>query len=328
MHNEEFPLVSIIIPTHNRRHLVERAVLSVLNQTYPNWELHIIDDGSTDDTWSYLLTQLMQWKRQIQSFGRMLKSIQIHQIEHRGVSAARNFGIQKSSGDWVCFLDSDDEWFKEKLEKQIQYHKDHKELYFSQTTEIWNKNGNLLEPKGKYKKLSGHFLEESLALCMVTCSSFIAHKQTLENIGSFREEMKTCEDFDLWNRILYQGHSIGLLAENLLVRYGGHEDQLSNKFQAIERFRLYSLLCLANETWQKSESVPGGIENGKENSNQWTNKQNSLKKAILLRLDTLIHGRKKRGKEVQLFSNWKELFHKNQPIPQKDLLTLLDDSLF
>lgn len=138
MMNPNLPLVSIVLPTHNRRHLLDRSLQSVINQTYPHWELHVIDDGSTDETWTYLLTNLPSWKRQMISFGRYKKSIQIHQTEHRGVSAARNFGIQKSEGEWICFIDSDDEWCKEKLKKQIQYHLDHPKLFFSQTNEIWN----------------------------------------------------------------------------------------------------------------------------------------------------------------------------------------------
>ncbi|WP_210410747.1 glycosyltransferase family 2 protein [Leptospira yanagawae] len=328
MMNPNLPLVSIVLPTHNRRHLLERSLQSVINQTYPHWELHIIDDGSTDETWTYLLTNLPSWKRQMISFGRYKKSIQIHQTEHRGVSAARNFGIQKSEGEWISFIDSDDEWCKEKLKKQIQYHLDHPKLFFSQTNEIWNKKGNLLEPKGKYKKLQGRFLEQSLELCMVTCSSFIAHKETLANIGLFREELKTCEDYDLWNRILLSGFSIGLLEENLLTRFGGHDDQLSMQYQAIERFRLYSLLSIRNEmvlesahpkTKKLDTTIPIVVS---------PLEQILLQNAILTRLETLLLGREKRGKEVQFLVRFKTQLLKNVPIPQKELLTLLDDSLF
>lgn len=322
------PLVSILIPTHNRSHLIERAIQSVLHQNYPHWELHIIDDGSTDDTWSYLLSYLPSWKRQIQSFGRYEKSIQIHQTEHRRVSATRNFGIEKSRGEWIALLDSDDEWYPEKLKRQIQFHKDHPEFLFSQTKEVWNKKGNLQEPKGKYQKLSGRFLKESLSICMVTCSSFMAHKQTWESIGFFREEMRTCEDYDLWNRILLRGYSIGLLDENLLVRYGGHDDQLSNQFQAIERFRLYSLLSTASElNWNSGKLKESNPDNQKENIED-LNPKLLLRDAILNRLDTLIQGREKRGKEVQFLYHYRSLFLENKPIHQKELLTLLDDRLF
>ncbi|MCW7466534.1 glycosyltransferase [Leptospira levettii] len=322
------PLISIVIPTYNRQHLIERAVQSVFRQTYPHWELHIIDDGSTDNTWSFLLANLPSWKRQIQSFGRNNKSIQIHQTEHRGVSHARNFGIGKSVGEWISLLDSDDEWYPEKLTKQIEFHHEHPEILFSQTKEVWNKKGNLLEPKGKYQKRSGDFLKESLEICMVTCSSFMAHKKTWESVGNFREEMKTCEDYDLWNRILLKQYPIGLLAENLLVRYGGHEDQLSNQFQAVERFRLYSLLSTRNEQISNGESIQNRNHLSEENQSFHGNSRILLKEAILERMDTLVQGRKKRGKDVQFLTHFQSLFLKDEPIPQKDLLTLLDDSLF
>lgn len=316
MNESPYPLVSIILPTYNRQHLLERSVTSVLRQTYPHWELHIIDDGSTDGTMTSLHSQVLSWKRQIQSFGRFPKSIHIHQTEHRGVSCARNFGLHKASGEWVSFLDSDDEWFPEKLNKQIQFHKDHREFHFSQTKEVWNKKGNLLEPKGKFQKVSGHFLSESLALCMVTCSSFLAKKETLERVGGFREEMKTCEDYDLWNRILLKGYGIGLLPENLLVRYGGHEDQLSNQYQAMERFRLYSLLSIHKE------------EHSSTNTRNETNALDLLEEAILFRFDTLLQGREKRGKDVRFLKEMKQTFLKNQPIPKEELLQLLDDVRF
>lgn len=135
----EKPLVSIILPSFNRKNIVDRAITSVIKQTYPHWELHIVDDGSTDETWKDLLSKLTNWKGNLSSFGRNQKSIQVHQIEHRGVSGARNFGIQKANAEWIAFLDSDDEWYPEKLSKQMDFHKSNPEFFFSQTKEVWNK---------------------------------------------------------------------------------------------------------------------------------------------------------------------------------------------
>lgn len=317
MSSLETPLVSIILPTFNRKRIVDRAIQSVISQTYPHWELHIVDDGSTDDTWKDLLSKLPRWKGELSSFGRNKKSIQVHQTEHRGVSAARNFGVEKASGEWIAFLDSDDAWYPEKLSKQIEFHKSHPELFFSQTREVWNKKGNLMEPKGKYQKRSGMFLKESLELCMVTSSSFLAHKQTLGEIGLFRTELPVCEDYDLWNRILLAGHSIGLIEENLMVRYGGHEDQLSNKYLALERFRLYSLL-LTKEEFR---------ENGK-----WDLLEPQAKllfrNAIKSRIDTILQGRSKRGKDTEWIENLLTDFLSETPISKKNLESLLVDGLF
>ncbi|XDD55789.1 glycosyltransferase family 2 protein [Leptospira sp. WS4.C2] len=313
----ERPLVSIIIPTFNRRRVVERAIQSVIGQTYPHWELHIIDDGSTDGSWSELLSKLPGWKKKLTSFGRNQKSIQVHQTEHRGVSGARNFGITKAEGEWIAFLDSDDEWYPEKLTKQIEFHKIHPEYSFSQTKEVWNKKGNLLEPKGKYQKVAGNFLKESLEICMVTCSSFLAHRETLKSIGLFRSELPVCEDYDLWNRILLKGYSIGLLEENLMVRYGGHDDQLSNQYKALERFRLYSLLLTKEEL----------RENGKWDLLPMESKT-LVQKAIQSRGETIIQGRTKRGKDINWLQSLMEDFQSEKIISKRELQALLDDSLF
>lgn len=311
------PLVSIILPTFNRKRIVDRAVQSVISQTYPNWELHIVDDGSTDDTWRDLLSKLPRWKGELSSFGRNKKSIQVHQTEHRGVSGARNFGVERAEGDWIAFLDSDDAWYPEKLSKQMEFHKTHPELFFSQTREVWNKKGNLMEPKGKYQKRFGMFLKESLELCMVTSSSFLAYKPTFNEIGQFRTELPVCEDYDLWNRILLAGYSIGLIEENLMVRYGGHEDQLSNQYIALERFRLYSLL-LTKEEFRK---------NGK-----WDllalQTRSLFQNAIKSRLDTILQGRIKRGKDINWIERLNDDFLSEKPISQLELSALLVDSQF
>ncbi|MCW7481799.1 glycosyltransferase family 2 protein [Leptospira kanakyensis] len=317
MNSFDRPLVSIIIPTYNRKTVVDRAIESVIKQTYPHWELHIVDDGSDDDTWKDLLSKLPGWKGKLSSFGRNKKSIQVHQTEHRGVSGARNFGMGRAEGEWIAFLDSDDEWYPEKLSKQMEFHKSHPEILFSQTREVWNKKGNLMEPKGKYRKLPGWFLKESLELCMVTTSSFFAYKPTLETFGGFRIELPVCEDYDLWNRILLSGHPIGLIDENLMIRYGGSDDQLSNQYQALERFRLYSLLLTKEEfremgKWELLKPLTKSL----------------FQNAIQSRMDTMLQGRTKRGKDTEWIQNLLTNFLSEKPISKKDLSSLLVDSLF
>jgi len=102
------PLVSIIIPTYNRQNTILRAVESVLNQTYKNWELIIVDDGSTDNTKNILKSYLKN------------KKIRYFKTKNKGVCHARNFGMEKASGEYMGFLDSDDEFVRNKLEIQLR----------------------------------------------------------------------------------------------------------------------------------------------------------------------------------------------------------------
>ena len=103
------PTVSVIIPTYNRAHLVDRAIQSVLNQTYKDFELIIVDDGSTDNTEDII--------KEFQKKDERIKYIR-HE-ENRGGSAARNTGIKAAKGEYIAFLDSDDEWLPIKLGRQI-----------------------------------------------------------------------------------------------------------------------------------------------------------------------------------------------------------------
>ncbi len=303
-----FPLVSVIIPTYNRESIVSRAIESVIGQSYPNWELIVVDDGSEDRTWNHLISHISSWKRSLLGFGKNQKSILLYQREHSGVSRTRNFGVEKSSGEWISFLDSDDEWLPHKLKKQMEFHALYPEFEFSQTKEFWNKNGNVKEPKGKHKKISGHFLQKSLELCMVTNSSFMAKKKSWMEIGGFRDELLTCEDYDLWNRILIQNQKIGLVDEALLIRYGGHDDQLSMLYPAMERFRLYSLILT------KSELQTAGKWNLLPVS--W---QKLWDQAIEKRFSVLISGRKKRGLITDPLEKLENNYRLGLPITKPDL---------
>lgn len=102
-------MISVIIPTYNRRNTLKRAISSVLRQTYQDIEIIVVDDASTDDTYSYMVSQ----------YGEAENIIYIRNEENVGQSAARNIGVRYARGKYVAFLDSDDEWMETKLEKQI-----------------------------------------------------------------------------------------------------------------------------------------------------------------------------------------------------------------
>ncbi len=223
-------LISVIIPVYNRPSFLPTAVESVLNQTYKDFELIIVDDNSTSDTYFSVYPYLKD------------KRITYYWLnKNRGVSYSRNYGIKKSKGELIAFLDSDDYWLPEKLEKQIDYIL--KNNYsICQTEEIWIRKGKFVNPRKKHKKIEGDIFEKSLELCIVSPSAVLIKREVFEKIGLFDENLPACEDYDLWLRVSLH-YKVGLLKEKLIVKRNGHEDQLS-KLKALDRYRIYSLLKL------------------------------------------------------------------------------------
>jgi len=222
------PFISVIIPTHNRLASVYKAIESVLSQSYSRFELIVVDDASTDSSYQSLA----------QRFGDQLI---LCTQQHLGVSSARNLGVRKSRGDWIAFLDSDDIWHKGKLEYQMSFHQKNPQLKISQTQEIWIRQGKRVSARKKHQKPSGYIFPQSLELCLVSPSSVILARDLFDQSGGFDEDLPVCEDYDLWLRISSQ-NDVGLLDELLLTKYGGHEDQLSHRYKAMDRFRIYSLV--------------------------------------------------------------------------------------
>jgi glycosyltransferase involved in cell wall biosynthesis len=222
-------LVSVIIPTYNRGHLLKRAVNSVLQQTFRDFELIVVDDASQDNTGP---------SKFLKDHADKLSYFCLP--AHRGVSAARNFGVKKSRGEWIAFLDSDDEWLPKKLEKQVSWNSAHPEFRLSQTQEIWVRKGVRVNPPKTHKKILGFQFRENLKRCMITPSSVMIEKKLLNETGGFNEDLPACEDYDLWLRTT-SCYPVGLVDEFLLTRYGGHADQLSSIIPVLDRFRIQSM---------------------------------------------------------------------------------------
>jgi len=218
--------ISVIIPVHNRPQMVIRAVNSVLRQTLQPHEIIVVDDGSDDNT-----AQILQQFR---------KQIIIISRGRRGVSSARNVGILTASGDWIALLDSDDEWLPDKLARAHQFHRDNPDLLIFQTEEIWVRNGRRVNPKKKHKKYGGWIFLESLPLCIVSPSAVVIQKSLFDEIGLFDENMPVCEDYDLWLRIARQ-YPFGLDPKPGIIKYGGHEGQLSRQYWGMDLYRIKAM---------------------------------------------------------------------------------------
>jgi glycosyltransferase involved in cell wall biosynthesis len=225
-------IVSVIIPTYNRVAWVTEAVASVLAQTYGNFELLVADDGSTDGTAAALA-----------KFGGEIKVI--HGETRRGVSAARNLGAAAATGDWLAFLDSDDLWLPDKLARQVEYLRAHPELVICQTEEIWIRNGVRVNPPRRCRKVAGDIFLPSLRRYLVSPSAVMLRHRLFEAMGGFDETLPAAEDYDLWLRVAWR-YPVGLVPEPLIIKRGGHPDQLSRQW-GLDRFRIRGLMKLLQE---------------------------------------------------------------------------------
>jgi glycosyltransferase involved in cell wall biosynthesis len=231
-------LVSIIIPTFNRSQLLVRAITSVINQKYTNWELIIVDDGSTDET-----------KEVVEKFQEVTK-ISYFKIENSGVSAARNHGIKLALGEWVAFLDSDDEWLPNKLSLQVEeVLKNNFRLIHG--NEIWIRNGKRVNQKKIHEKSGGEIFKQCLHLCLISPSAVIIKKELLEEHNGFNEELIVCEDYDLWLKITSK-EEVGFINTPIINKYGGHEGQLSHQYFAMDYWRVKSMFQI-RETLQRND---------------------------------------------------------------------------
>ncbi len=218
--------ISVVIPTFNRRSVLDRAIVSVLGQTAPAREVIVVDDGSTDGTSEHL--------------ARTYSEIRVIRQQQMGVSAARNNGIRASTGSWIALLDSDDEWQPRKLEMQSAAIGEQDGYRICHTDEIWIRRGDRVNPKAKHAKSGGWIFSDCLSLCVISPSAVMLERSLLDEVGMFDEDLPACEDYDLWLRICSR-YPVLYVDEPLVVKYGGHSDQLSRVTWGLDRFRILAL---------------------------------------------------------------------------------------
>lgn len=264
------PLVSVIIPTFNREKVIGRAVNSVLSQSFKDFECIVVDDGSTDET-----------NLVLNGFTNKIKVIR---TENRGVSAARNLGAKLAIGKYIAFLDSDDEWKQQKLKKQIGLMQE-SGLRISQTDETWVRNGRFVNKSSRYIRPSGYIFYNCLEVCAVTPSSVMMEKELFFEYGGFDETFPVCEDYDLWLRMSLK-ERFGLIDEPLIIKYGGHTDQLSNS-ACLDKYRIISLFNMLHKNIGLSED-----------------QKNALEKVLAKKVRIYAHGAEKREKHDEV--SWAE----------------------
>ena len=203
------PKISVIIPTYNRAHYINEAIDSALAQTYQNVEIVVVDDGSTDETRAVL----KGYEDKIRYFYQ----------GHQGVAAARNFGIEKSSGQYLAFLDDDDIWFQEMLEVQVAYLEAHPEvgmvhadiLIMDETSDNPRPRERILA-KGLPPEIeepiavrgdirgpipSGYILPELIIRNVIMIQTAVVRRSCFNEVGLFDQDSRLSQDYHLWLRI-------------------------------------------------------------------------------------------------------------------------------
>lgn len=228
-------MVTAIIVTYNRRQFLTEAIDSVLAQTFfiknpRDWELLIIDDGSTDETELLIKPYLDSWS-----------NLSYYRQPHLGVSAARNLGLSLARGEFIAFLDSDDLWLPAKIEAQLSFLRAFPLAPFCLAEEIWIRGGKRVNQARKHQKSSGYILERVLSLCLLSLSSALFRRELFAELGEFDESLPVGEDYDLGIRIALH-YPYYYLSSPLVVKRGGHPDQLSKKYWGNDRWRVEALL--------------------------------------------------------------------------------------
>ncbi len=265
--NLSSPVFSVIIPVFNRPAPVLSAVESVLRQKYPASEIVVVNDGSTDETGSFL-DKLAGAHRQVKV---------VNMFVNRGVSAARNRGIASAENEWIALLDSDDRWTPDKLEKDAEFILDNPFYEIFQSDEQWIRDGRRVNRCRHHLKPEGWIFPFCVERCMISPSAVVMKKDVFEEFGGFDETLPVCEDYDLWLRISRR-RMVGLNRFETVVKYGGASDQLSTAFPAMDRFRVKALLKIREK--ERDEDAKRCID-----------------ESLRFRLGILINGAMKRGLE-------------------------------
>jgi len=208
-------MISIIVPTYNRQNLIKDAIQSVVKQTYKDWELIIVDDGSTDNT-----------KSIVSEYTKKDSRIRYFYKKNGGQGSARNLGVLESKGEYVAFLDSDDEWLEDKLEKQISFLEKNKSASFCYTKSV------SVFPNGK-RKYFGQDTKKLYRFLLMgigtsSLSSVLFVKKDLLRIGLFDEatELIGLEDNEHGIRT---SNLVGVYLDEPLTLYKYHDFQITKE---------------------------------------------------------------------------------------------------
>jgi glycosyltransferase involved in cell wall biosynthesis len=217
--------VSIILPVYNGEKYLSETIDSIIEQTFADWEIVAVNDGSTDNSHSIL----QQYKSNLGS------KIKIIDQENSGVSVARNVAIDNSESEYLAFIDADDMWLPEKLEKQIKILDNNPDvaLVYSDLLDLIENKTTRRKQILKRKLQRGYIFEPLFYFNFIALSSVVLRKEMIEKYGNFDSDYKIIQDYDLFLRIA-EKNVIDYVDESLLI-YRIHENNISGNMEAIER---------------------------------------------------------------------------------------------
>jgi|GEM_PF-2933637 len=223
----EKPLISVIVPAFNVAHLVTDALDSVAKQTYPNIELIVVDDGSTDNTFDVV--------QEISPEAAIIRQ------ENRGLSGARNSGIKASRGLYLAFLDADDRWLPDKLNKQYQFAMRHPDVSVFVCNVINREGDQLKGPRFSSKKIFGEkksegivsdYIKPAVRYSFHAPSSWFVRRTLFDRYGLFDESLRAAEDSDIILRWVLAGELIGYQDEGMVLYQTANPDSLRKDYSA------------------------------------------------------------------------------------------------
>ena len=210
--------VSVVLPTYNRAFSTSRAINSVLDQTNEDFELIVVDDNSDDNT-----------KEVVSKYGNKIKYIR-HET-NRGASAARNTGIEESKGDYIAFIDSDDEWHPEKLERQVSVFSRASSKVGVVYTGFYKQFSEKRE-LGKVPTKRGDIFEAQLMKDWVNpTSTVMVRSECFERVGGFNNGLPARQDYELWIRLSRHYH-FDYIQEPLVTMHVDSNNRITDDIDA------------------------------------------------------------------------------------------------
>ncbi|OZC37242.1 hypothetical protein B9Q17_03740 [Marinobacter vinifirmus] len=245
----EPPLISVIIPTFNCYSTLRSAIESALSQTYKNIEVIVIDDGSSDETPSIISSYI--------------NSIIYIKQENRGVAEARNVGVRSSNGEWIAFLDADDIWDENKLERQFSKMNDEGNSWsYTDTRFVGGVNSGRLDSEFT-KKHTGSVFNELLTNNFISTSTVLLKKSKFHNAGGFDTTLPAIEDWELWVRI--SSKNAVSYVDQPLTTYRVHKKSTSRNTRKVLPYHLKAISVIFSKN-QLNKKQRKFIKKAKSNS--------------------------------------------------------------